>query len=866
MDTPKNIDPMYQRAMEFFKNFKMKNKFASISNLYVLQTVDRDGNVTCERYGLNIMTNYGMTQYFTSNGTFPTNVYIGNGSGSITYTNNSLNSPIVTTASTLASAVKSYDYPLYYDSITGTITTQMKYCEVYFNYTLTDITGPVDVSEYGIGSAWNQLWTHSWVYNSIGQRSTITKNVNERLYITVFMCMSYPLSVITDALESNKFICITNQARFFNRISQVAMAETKTYTYKRKTYYDRPKTHTISSFVDNKYEITTNMSSFVLTEAEEASNSYIDGFISWSDGFSMFDRTQLANPESFDLVGKPLATHFDKITGFSESFGVEGCGIPFTQADITASYTYHRSTGQYSCPDHFLNNANKWYNELPFNLTFKTKLLYTNNNEFQTVYLYRNLNPVDPIVAINGATTTLYATDSYWDTSSWVRISDMDNVPQSVQNAKYWLSGHSDIALEPVRGLQSFEFIGSDGTTRGRNITFNQSLIPQGSAFTSADMVNHDWFTIGGNVYVISRNTAVTPANCSRAIGYDKNILSFGAGSNFALTNLSRVVLEPTGEIIANTASIGNLSETHISESNTGYVIFKSEGNNSNCVKVDLTGQNGIVQTQLQNTTEACCIANNGTYYAVIESSNTRRVVIRKLSDDSEYKSFSVPSNYTAPNFIFGFNKYVYATDGSSYGYVFDITGESATAIETTGFVSSIGTSARYSRFAYLDDMIIIYNRTAASLGWAYVIEASSPSTITRLEGLTHGGTYFGNIQLNLFKINGNTYILEKDSRYNGTYQISHYSIDLGKYLNEGVVEGFERNTPYQYNFIKFDDEFMLAGTTLFHVGNLVPHRLVGTTSCVSTHYRRKAISNKSWMLEITNIASYDGKPPGSRQ
>ena len=125
------VDTTYQRAMKFLKIFQKENKTPAVSNLYVAQTVDCDGNITSESYGFNVMTNYGMNQFFAGNNNFPQNLYIGNGSGAIHVTDQTLNSPITSVAATIQDGSVSYNYPLYYDSITGTVTTVMKYMTVW---------------------------------------------------------------------------------------------------------------------------------------------------------------------------------------------------------------------------------------------------------------------------------------------------------------------------------------------------------------------------------------------------------------------------------------------------------------------------------------------------------------------------------------------------------------------------------------------------------------------------------------------------------------------------------------------------------------------------------------------------------------
>lgn len=147
------LDPLYQRAMRFAKN-KIAGAHGGLSNVYVIQKTNLDGDVVGEYYGMNLMTDFGMSQYFVANASFPTTIYIGNGTGTFNHTTNTLISPIVTTGSTLSDGTKSFNYPLYYDNISGLITCMSKFITAYFDYNITGITDTISITEYGLGSAW----------------------------------------------------------------------------------------------------------------------------------------------------------------------------------------------------------------------------------------------------------------------------------------------------------------------------------------------------------------------------------------------------------------------------------------------------------------------------------------------------------------------------------------------------------------------------------------------------------------------------------------------------------------------------------------------------------------------------------------
>ena len=65
--------------IEFSKAWNKKNPNKSDAmnhNLYLLQTVDRDGNITGEAYGMNLMTTNGFNKIYTASGGWYTEIYI----------------------------------------------------------------------------------------------------------------------------------------------------------------------------------------------------------------------------------------------------------------------------------------------------------------------------------------------------------------------------------------------------------------------------------------------------------------------------------------------------------------------------------------------------------------------------------------------------------------------------------------------------------------------------------------------------------------------------------------------------------------------------------------------------------------------
>ena len=73
------IDEKYERVMSFVKNHNDLMNKSGISNLYVFTSVDSGGNIIEEKYGCNLLTDYGFTRWMTTTDAFPNTIYNGNG-------------------------------------------------------------------------------------------------------------------------------------------------------------------------------------------------------------------------------------------------------------------------------------------------------------------------------------------------------------------------------------------------------------------------------------------------------------------------------------------------------------------------------------------------------------------------------------------------------------------------------------------------------------------------------------------------------------------------------------------------------------------------------------------------------------------
>ena len=854
------IDPLYQRAMEFAKNLQHhSDHHVGISNVYVLQTIDRDGNITDEKYGMNLMTDYGMTHYFVNTESFPTNIYIGNGSSAFDHTTNALVNPITSTASTLVTTTRDFNYPLYFDRTTGVITCTCKYMEGYFNYTISDVTNDVDISEYGIGTAYNALWTHSWVYNQLGQRDVITKKLNERLYITVYFCMSYTSALINNAWDEGKFIAITSMERFFNR-SNATMEENSIKTFKR---YDiassRTKTHAMSTFLNNRVTLTTNMSNITITSDQNDTNEYVDGVASWNSGFEMIERLLMDSAIPFDTMNYPTGEFVDQSDGFSYSFG-KVARFPFTSANITASYSYNYNDQLYNSPDYFYNNPDKWYTNTMFGPQFALPIRYTNNNTIQTVYLYINMDTSDPIVSINGDILTIYATDTYWDTSSWEQITDRSIVPATLRNKKYWITSSNSVNMDPVRASHAFEFLDRN-SNRAPEHSFSDmdyGLKPCVSNETNG------WYCVGRYIYHPTTN-----------ISYDTHVdpnYVFCYGNTLVSVNGTNVkfITDPFGSPIETNATLStSIMASHVTDSKMGYVLTKPVGSTTTTFEIiDIINQTVISKSS--TCVDACCIPFT-TYYAYIDGTDQRTIYVKEITDDSLIQTFIVDSNLNYLKNVWGYRDLLYFSDGTSYGRVGNIQSGSISSTSST-YLTLYNYDLQYFRMDAMDECAVVYHSTNYSYSSSVLSEYKYPTVLRRLtEFYSSGINYITGLHLQLTRVNQNTIVLIATSQQTQLTNSLHiFGYDLGKYMATSqfvstkdsvhITPKANMMMPVAYG------DFIFSGNLSYPIANMVSHRLVGDTRCVSTCNAYKNISNKSWSLTLTNIGTYQGPPPGNQQ
>lgn len=848
-------DAMFQRAMEFAKN---KKPSGGLSNIYVIQKQDINGNVIDEFYGMNLMTDYGMEQYFvnTNKPAFPKSLYIGNGSGSFNHTTNTLLSPIITTSATVKNNTIDYSYPLYYDTDSKLITCVCKYLEAYFDYNITGITDSISVTEYGLGTAYNALWTHSWVYDKTGAKTYITKDVNERLTFTVFMCMSYYESLITDGYKNGVYTVITTMRQFF----EDRMWENSVRTYKRyNTGTDRTVTRNSSGFMSNEISRITNISPFVLYNENTKNEGYIDGFCKWTNGFMVLEPQTLETPVPVDI--RIFAKDVSKSEGFSDRFG-DIDGVPFTQIDVTSSSMFNYKTGEFDNEDEFYNDASHWYSETPMQTYFATPIYYTNNNTKMLMYVYQNVRTDDPIIALNNLDlTAVYATDKYWDVSTWKLVTDFGNISEECRNARYWITPSNTAPLNPIRQSGHFRIIPRCGEIQQLAWTSPRSI------YATCDNYEYGWYMKNNTVYVPSETKTYTIGSSGNTANdmmtYDKWLVVYNSGSSYIVSDMSDLSTGPISTTMTPpfTNSTNLLESCYRTESKTGIICLQSLSVDEATI-VDLRGDS-VTQT-LINSKLAVCVGGTK-YIAYIPDDEETKLCIYDVDTNTNVSEFNVLTEIAGTvSLMIAHRDYVWITDGSNYTYMIDIRDGSMTECTNTVPVNS---GLNVYKITSVDDVLVFYGYNDLRISDICYIEYDKPLIVGNLSEFEEDTGNYDRYRVNvdIRYVEDNTLVLTLSRGYSWSSNYGSYNtiIDFGRYLKTGSVSKIWEYSTSIPNWIPYGEFTIKNDNNMIPTAQFMEHRITGSTNTISTINGIKNIRGKMWTTVITNLQIFEGLPPG---
>ena len=907
------IDELYERAMEFGKNMN----HVGLSNLYVARTIDHNGNVTSETYGMNAFTNYGFENFFVNGTNWPHNLYIGQATDETTdesfisfLQTPKIIDPITTSAAPLNNTTINYKYPMYYKSLAngdGIITCVCKFQVSTFDYNIEGVGTDVSITEYGIGSAWNQLWTHSWVYDIQGSRTSITKHINEQLEITVYFCMTYMKSMITNGWANNSYAVITTLQRFLGTTrnvsgSNVNMTDTDAGTFKRfNVCSTRNRIYTQSTLTNNQITKYTTLNDFNIINKSGGAEGYYDGFYQYTPGFAVIDRQTMSSPESFDIVVQNEGYNWrtDSITDYMGADvtqpGSSSLRMPFTQMAISHVYSYNRFAGSYSNTISYVNSNDRCYDEIGFSTSLTAPIYYTNRDNYIEMFVYQNLYPNDAILGFdNQNVQTLYATDEYWNRGTWVEISTRYNIPASVRNKRYYLTDTkaSDRVLKPIRESTGFAIQPSSGDTQTMAFTINDG------SYTD-DCMNYDegYFVVCGTIYVPSENFSWNMGIAETNVQYfcyGKKIVVFtNDASTYYVVNMDTMT-QPYKVSVSGIEFV--LNNAYKTETHNGIICMQNVSSDVAMV-LDTTRSDPGSVNKLYNITfnarMACAVYSfNNKRYVAYASKDDSKLHIYDFDIDDDAFVYDLPNAITVDeiNIMCGLNNYVWVL-GSTFSYRLTINNTGVWELCVNNMaIATNRSNALNLQITAVNDVLLIYGKNSFNMSQVYYFrtdDASNALTIYNLSDFAESLSYQNyrwSFHLQYVETNTLLLLMNYGRSYtsgNTYYGAGSFIIDFGQWLNPpagslGPVKAvLHITTSMSYEstdwgkWIRPYGPYFINRDKLIPLLYVLPLRLVGSTNTISALSTTRCTKNKQWSFTVSNVAPSDygdtGFPPGTQ-
>lgn len=878
----KPMDDSFKLAMEFMGN--LKDRSAGFGNIYVARTKDKNGNITDVKFGKNVMTDYGMEHFFINSETFPNRMYIGHGSTSqgFNHTTHELLDPY-DAVSTLVSETHDYAYPMYYDNVSGLITCVCRALQVKFPLEIESEPDEITITEYGIGTAIDALWTHSWVYDTAGHYGTLRKIPEEELYIDVYYCLSYYESLIQNNWTNGKYTVITTLARFFNRM------DSSIVVYRRNNR-KATMTSTLSRSAFQNNEITTyrNLSEYTMintwsgNDDEKIKSGYLDGYCDYYSGFLSVERELMTTPEPFAEV---VITDGHKDDCISARFGqFSEYQLPLTQATVTSCKLYDYNTHGWDNAETFLNDNDKWYTETPLQTAFAMPIYYTNNNTIMGMWLYQNINTHDAITAFDVNLTTVYACEKYWDKTTWHHISNLTSVPNNhtndynhtmnCQTARYYVTSADNINLIPHRTLEGLVIVPSNG--RSESFGFPVLTTIMLDVFGNYD---NGWYKCGNTVvsplqnksYDLFSNMNLSTTD-AYSYGWNNWLIVYGKHVNTTtlyyvdLTDMSTKPSVSNTLLTFDTRTNFNMFDNMIaSYTDTGYMTLQGIGFNTSYL-IDLRGN--AINPVSYPTSKMCCIWGTNRIAYISTADPTIVQVYEFGSTNAVIQTFTIPSGFTV-TYMFGHTNYVWLVSNSSSvaAVCCDIiTGD---ITNTTSAMNVVASNLSRVRVTAADDALVVYRIDTFNPNQAYWIKVSAPTSVHDLSNLgvaTDGATMS---RFHLHKIHVNSMVLlysKTAASNNNNGGTRNWVIDFGNLMDGHTDYVKLESDTSNACFIPYGDYYITECHKKWPMEHWMPHKVSGTTPCITSVNNYINLRNKQFYTTFTNVPEFTGLPPGDKQ
>lgn len=463
-------------------------------NLYVIQSIDRDGNITDEKYGINLVTDVGTdnTAFMITSASYMKYKFMMLEGVSNADASNVLDYKMPEHTRDITADYNSYSnygeiYPMTYDSDTGVISQIYRIWKVQFDYNYTGITTDMTINciiytEYTNSSGAQDVpFIKVTTYDANGLPNPIIKHIDEKIVLTVFANGTMHEDVLNTAYANGQYVLI-NPGYFLRPNTETPNSDifrgsgisSVTYPLSVGSIDGSPNVSWTNLGTNTSFGLTMengehyNWYRNIYTRMLMDPRVYVSKMLCQ---FSVYDAkiAYIMNEEKLSssetIICDTVYTNAYNSNLFSNTFGLKqfdvqrGTGlIPVVDFSISSLKGYNYTTHAWDIDIAFIDAPTAYYDN-PF---IVMQALCGVSPVGWNSYVYINPRAKDstgrPSVGVtalaNSTGTTLtypmYATDKYWDHDSWELISDVSAIPVSLQKKKYYIaSGGNNGDLYP---------------------------------------------------------------------------------------------------------------------------------------------------------------------------------------------------------------------------------------------------------------------------------------------------------------------------------------------------------------------------------------------------------------------------------
>jgi hypothetical protein len=527
---------MSENLLNFINNYRkyhnndINDDSVHFNNIYHVVAKNRDGDITDEKFGVNTLTNRGLSLYKDSwdyNGSHYMTLEIGSGTSAIDPSNYNLEAFVAVSDSQDVTPALTDAQPIQFDSNTGIVYAYVKRGTFTIDYNPAGISEDKTITEmgltYDVGDATNNtLVTHSRVYDEHGQESSFVKHLNEKIFITVYLGIAMNLPTVINTMWNNGNYALINPYYFLTKLcSQNCIGNYYNGCYHYSMYlkmFDRfyHNGHDNSSAFSPFYNgvIDTTQGSITATKhwidggAESIlyENGWVSKLIMIDSGGDKHGRggihcmhvlinhntsMHLSTPEAIELTAMTnfndntfsdalwtYCTNNDRLLHNSKDYRGR---LQLDQISVTHMQTYNHLTKLWE-DESFLQDSSFIYDH-----SFMYRIHYQAifNNVPVVMYIYMNDKAgLYDILSFNTTANHVWATDTYWDPSTWVEVTK-SNVESSYNNKRFYLIADNvdliptyDYTCLQLNNVNTEYTIDPTGIRRNTNSDYVMELIP----------------------------------------------------------------------------------------------------------------------------------------------------------------------------------------------------------------------------------------------------------------------------------------------------------------------------------------------------------------------------------------------------